>query len=236
MPDRPVQPVPPLRPIPPTRPEALLIDLDGTLVDTLGDFVAALQATGRELGLGATDPAWVRQAIGRGGQRLVQAWLAQLGAPADRFDAAWAAYSAHYAAVNGRHAQVFEGVREAIPRLGMPLACVTNKPQANAEALLRQLGLRDAFAVVVGQQAGLRPKPHPDALLRACEALGIAPAQTWMVGDSRNDAESAEAAACGAVVLMRYGYNHGEAVHEVPALAHLDRLDELPALWRGPAD
>ena len=223
----------PDRPLPLQRPQALLIDLDGTLVDTVGDFVAALQATGRELDLGPTDPAWVRQAIGRGGQRLVQGWLARLGAPPERFDAAWAAYSAHYAAINGQHARVFDGVHEAMPLLGLPLACVTNKPQGNAEALLRQLGLRDAFAVVVGQQPGLRPKPHPDALLRACEGLGMAPAQTWMLGDSRNDAESAAAAGCAAVVLMTYGYNHGEPVHEVPALAHLDRLDALPTLWRG---
>lgn len=217
----------------PARPQALLIDLDGTLVDTLGDFVAALRATAQELGLGPTDPAWVRQAIGRGGQRLVKAWLAQLGAPPEHFDAAWAAYSAHYAAVNGQQAAVFEGVREALPALTLPLACVTNKPQANAEALLKQLGLRDAFAVVVGQQADLRPKPHPDALLRACERLGVAPECTWMLGDSRNDAESAAAAGCAAVVLMTYGYNHGEPVHDVPALAHLDRMDALPALWRG---
>lgn len=210
-----------------------MIDLDGTLVDTLGDFVAALQATGRELGLASTDPDWVRQAIGRGGQRLVRDWLAQAGAPPDHFDAAWAAYSAHYAALNGHRARVFDGVREALPLLSMPLACVTNKPQASAEGLLRQLGLRDAFAVVVGQQPGLRPKPHPDALLRACDGLGVSPAAVWMVGDSRNDAESAAAAGCAAVVLMTYGYNHGEPTSAVPARAHLDRLDHLPALWGG---
>ncbi|MFO0121463.1 MAG: HAD-IA family hydrolase [Inhella sp.] len=215
-------------------PLALLIDLDGTLVDTVGDFVAALQATGRELGLAATDPEWVRHAIGRGGQRLVQGWLAHHGAPPAWFDAAWVTYSAHYAALNGQRARVFDGVREALPLLGMPLACVTNKPQANAEALLRHLGLRDAFAAVVGQQAGLRPTPHPDALWRACEALGVPPAGVWMVGDSRNDAESAEAAGCAAVVLMTYGYNHGEPVSAVPARAHLHRLDHLPALWGGP--
>ncbi len=215
-------------------PRALLIDLDGTLVDTLGDFVAALHATGRELGLPEVDPDWVRQAIGRGGQRLVQGWLAHLGAPAERFDAAWAAYSAHYAAVNGRQARVFDGVREALPQLPMPLACVTNKPQANAEALLQRLGLREAFAVVVGQQPDLRPKPHPDALLRACQGLGVRPEDCWVVGDSRNDAESAVAAGCAAVVLMTTGYNHGEPVRAVPARAHLDRLDHLPALWGGP--
>jgi phosphoglycolate phosphatase len=54
-----------------------------------------------------------------------------------------------------------------------------------------------------------------------------------MVGDSRNDAEAAEAAGCGAVVLLRHGYNHGEPVEAVPARAHLDRLDQLPALLAG---
>jgi phosphoglycolate phosphatase len=215
------------------RPSALLIDLDGTLVDTLGDFVAALQATGQELGFGATDAAWVRRSIGRGGQRLVSDWLAHQGASPARFDEAWTAYSAHYAAVNGRYAAVFEGVREGLALLSLPLACVTNKPQANAEALLQQLGLRQRFQSVVGQRPDLRPKPHPDALLAACAELGVQPSQTWMVGDSRNDAESAMSAACAGVVLMRYGYNHGEPVDAVPEAVCLDRLDHLPALWGG---
>lgn len=212
---------------------ALLIDLDGTLVDSLGDFVAALTATGQDLGLPAPPPAVVRDAIGRGGPNLIRSLLAHWQRPAGDFDAAWALYQTHYAAVNGRHALPFAGTHDGLAglaALGLPLACVTNKPTPMAEALLQALGLRHCFAVVVGQETGVAPKPAPDALLLACQRLGVAARRTWMVGDSRNDAEAALAAGCAAVVLLRHGYNHGEPIEAVPARAHLDRLDQLPGL------
>lgn len=208
--------------------KAWLIDLDGTLVDTLGDFEAALAPVAARCGTPAPDAALLRQLVGRGAERLIRDLLARWGRDESDFDSAWALYQQQYAAVNGRHARVFDGVREGLAQLApAPLACVTNKPQANAEALLRQLGLRDAFAVVVGARPGLRAKPAPDALQAACAELGLAPAACGMVGDSRNDAEAARAAGCGAVLLLRHGYNHGEAVDAVPADGHLDRLSEI---------
>ncbi len=214
-------------------PAALLIDLDGTLVDSLGDFVAALTATAHELGVAPPPAALVRDAIGRGGQALIRSMLAHWQRPEADFERAWVLYQGHYAAVNGQHAQVLPGTFEGLAALKLPLACVTNKPTPMADALLQALGLRRYFSVVVGQQGQLRAKPHPDALLHACALLRVPAARTWMVGDSRNDAEAAEAAGCGAVVLLRHGYNHGEPVEAVPARAHLDRLDQLPALLAG---
>lgn len=214
-------------------PRALLVDLDGTLADTLGDFVAALHAVADELGLVRPEPPWVRAHIGRGGQRLINDWLAAQGRGAAEFSNAWAAYQRHYAAVNGRHARLYPGAAATLLGLAqgsLRLACVTNKPQAQAEALLALLGVRGHFAVVVGQGPGLRPKPQPDALLAACQALGLQAADCWAVGDSRNDAEAALAAGCAAVLLLRHGYNHGEPVDAVPARAHLDCWEQLPAL------
>lgn len=217
-------------------PRAWLIDLDGTLVDTVGDFVAALAIVADTLGSPPPDEALVRRLIGRGGERLLQDLLAHWQRPATDFAVAWTCYQQAYARVNGQHARIFDGVREGLRSLAdWPLACVTNKPQANAEALLERLGLRAAFAVVVGQRPGLRAKPHPDALLAACAELGLAAVDCGMVGDSRNDAESARAAGCHPVVLLRHGYNHGEAVESTPAEAYLDRLDQLPGRLQRPA-
>lgn len=212
-------------------PKAWLIDLDGTLVDTLGDFVAALALVAQSLDRPPPEAALVRRLIGRGGERLIRDVLAHWELPAEHFDAAWASYQSAYVRVNGQHARVFEGVREGLQGLGgRPLACVTNKPQANAEALLERLGLRAAFAVVVGSAPGLRAKPHPDAFLAAAGQLGLPAAQCGVIGDSRNDAEAARAAGCHPVLLLRHGYNHGEPVDAVPAEAHLDRLDQVLGL------
>ncbi|MFT7722614.1 MAG: phosphoglycolate phosphatase [Roseateles sp.] len=217
----------------PPPPLACILDLDGTLVDTLGDFVAALGLTLADLGLPAVSREFVAHTIGRGGEHLVRATLAEAGGDAALFDRAWALYQRHYAAVNGAHAAVYPGVVAALDRLrahGLPLAVLTNKPAAPAAELLKRTGLDGYFAHVFGGDSFPRKKPDPLPLLKTCEALGTPPARTWMVGDSRNDAEAAHAAGCP-LVLVTYGYNHGEDILAVPALRHLDRLDQgLPAL------
>lgn len=213
-------------------PRAVILDLDGTLVDTLGDFVVVLGLTLADLGLPPITREFVERGIGRGGEHLVRATLAAVGADATLFDRAWPLYQRHYAAVNGAHATVFPGVVEGLAMLhaaGLPLAVVTNKPTAPARELLQRKGLGGYFSHVFGGDHFARKKPDPLPLLKACEALGTLPAQTWMVGDSRNDAEAARAAGCP-LVLMTYGYNHGEDIRAVLALRHASRLDEVSEL------
>ncbi|HJV60270.1 MAG TPA: phosphoglycolate phosphatase [Albitalea sp.] len=209
--------------------DAAIVDLDGTLVDTLDDFVAVLSATLSELGLPAVDRAFVERAIGKGSEHLIRATLQQVGADGGLADAAWLAYQRHYATINGRHAGVFSGVEHGLAMLrarGLRLACLTNKPGAFAADLLRQMGLARYFDVVFGGDAFERKKPDPLPLLKCCEALGSAPSRTLMIGDSSNDALAARAAGCP-VVLVTYGYNHGQPVREVDADAFVDRLDQL---------
>jgi phosphoglycolate phosphatase len=220
------------------RPQALLIDLDGTLVDTLPDFVAALEAVALDLALLPPSADWVRGHIGRGSERLVRDWLdsQQRGEQLPNalplaLALALPLYAQHYARVNGRAARPFDGalaMLNSLRAMGLRLACVTNKPQAMAEALLLQYELRQPFELVVGAAPGLRAKPHPDAMLAACAAMQLSPSCTWMLGDSRNDAEAALAAGCSATLLLRHGYNHGEPIDAVPARAHLDRLADVP--------
>ena len=150
------------------------------------------------------------------------------------FDEAWACYQRHYAAINGEFSSVYPGVIEGLQALqgaGLKLACLTNKPTAFAQPLLARKGLDRFFSHVFGGDAFERKKPDPLPLLRTCQALGSVPERTLMIGDSRNDAEAAHAAGCP-VVLVTYGYNHGEPVHAVPALAHLSRLDALADIAR----
>ncbi len=212
-------------------PHAAIIDLDGTLIDTVGDFDAALNATLHALSLPAVDRAFIERTVGKGSEHLIRSTLAHVGGAVDaQFDAAWALYQRHYLRINGAHAAVYPGVVEGLARLrdrGWPLACLTNKPTAFARPLLAAKGLDGYFRHVFGGDAFARKKPDPLPLLETCKALGTEPTRTLMVGDSSNDAQAARAAGCP-VWLVGYGYNHGQPVAAVDADGVVDRLDQLP--------
>ena len=216
--------------------QAVIIDLDGTMVDTLSDFDVALNETLKDLGRPGVARTDIERMVGKGSVHLIRSALLHGGLDADEATRvqpeAWARYQAHYLAINGRHSAVYPGVVEGLTALrgrGLPLACLTNKPLAFARPLLQAKGLAGFFAHVFGGDSFERGKPDPLPLLKTCEALGSEPAQTLMVGDSQNDALAARAASCP-VVLVTYGYNHGEPVRQVDADAFVERLDDLPGL------
>ncbi len=209
--------------------QAAIVDLDGTLVDTLGDFEAALNRTLVELGQPTVDRAFIERTVGKGSEHLIRSTLAHVGADTSMYEAAWAAYQRHYLAINGQHSAVYPGVVEGLRSMrarGWKLACLTNKPGDFARPLLAAKGLDGFFEVVFGGDAFERKKPDPLPLQRTCEALGTAPGRTLMVGDSSNDARAARAAGCP-VVLVDYGYNHGEPVSASAPDQVLQRLDAL---------
>jgi phosphoglycolate phosphatase len=210
--------------------EGAIIDLDGTMVDTLGDFVVVLGLVLSDLSLPGVDRDFIERTVGKGSEHLISKTLTHVGADAARlYPQAWALYQRHYMAINGQFSNVYPGVSEGLRMLamrGLKLACLTNKPSAFAIALLRNKGLHGFFTVIHGGDAFERKKPHPLPLLKTCEALGTSPACTLMVGDSSNDALAARAAGCP-VVLVSYGYNHGVPAREVDADAVVDRLDQL---------
>ncbi len=211
------------------------------MIDTLGDFGVALNLVLEELALPPVQPADVARMVGKGSEHLLRSTLAHVQPRWDMaqieavFPQAMAAYQRHYLRINGRHSRVYDGVVAGLMALqgkGLPLVCLTNKPTAFALPLLADKGLAGFFAHVFGGDAFERKKPDPLPLLRACEALGTAPVHTLMVGDSVNDAQAARAAGCP-VVLVTYGYNHGQSVAEVGADGCLDTLAELVPHWVG---
>ena len=231
--------------------DAVLLDLDGTLVDTMGDFVEVLNRMLADLPapfrLAQVVAGEVEQWIGKGSEHLIKAALAEVWSASQAIDCvasegdmrdidalyplAWQRYQHHYQAINGQFALVYPGVLQGLQQLrssGKLLACLTNKPTAFARTLLQSKGLSDFFAIVYGGDAFERRKPDPMPLLKACEALGTQPKRTLMVGDSSNDAQAARAAGCP-VWLVRYGYNHGLPIDTVPAEAYLDSLEQMAA-------
>ena len=223
-------------PLNPAAFDAAIIDLDGTMVDTLGDFAQALGRMLDDLALPGIDRTHIERMVGKGSEHLIKSVLHHVLAQAGQAPAAinteaiypqaWARYQHHYLAINGQYAQVYPGVLEglqALRRTGLRLACLTNKPTAFALPLLRAKGLDGFFDQVFGGDAFERKKPDPLPLVKTCAALGSAPARTLMVGDSSNDAQAARAAGCP-VVLVTYGYNHGQPVRAVDADGWVDSL------------
>ena len=212
--------------------EAAIVDLDGTLIDTVGDFEVALRLALADLGWPPVPRDFILRTVGKGSEHLLTSTLAEVGAPASLYDAAWGRYQHHYRAINGQHSAVFAGVVEGLQMLrarGLRLACLSNKPNAFARPLLALKKLDGYFEHAFGGDAFERKKPHPLPLLKTCEALRSTPARTLMIGDSSNDAVAARAAGCP-VVLVSYGYNHGEPVAAAGADAVVNRIDDIGAL------
>ncbi|MDB5920448.1 MAG: phosphoglycolate phosphatase [Massilia sp.] len=198
---------------------AVIIDLDGTMLDTVPDFHVAINRMRAEFGLGPISQEAIATMVGKGSDNLIRGVLAldfdAVGVE-QHFDAAMRAYQRHYLAINGDHSGLYEGVLEgldAMRSLGLRMACVTNKPIGFAAPLLSKKGLAPYFEIVYGGDCLPQKKPHPMPMLRVCFDFSLAPGEVVAIGDSSNDAEAARAAGCF-VLAVPYGYNHGRPIHE----------------------
>ncbi|QNA90952.1 phosphoglycolate phosphatase [Massilia sp. Dwa41.01b] len=208
---------------------AAIIDLDGTMLDTVPDFELALNAMRAEFGLAPITQAVITPMVGKGSEKLIRDVLA-LDYDAARIDAvfeeAMATYQRHYLAINGQksvlYPDVIEGLQE-MKRMGLRLACVTNKPIAFATPLLAQKGLAPWFDLVYGGDSLPKKKPDPLPLLQVCQDFDLAPSEVVAIGDSSNDAEAARAARCY-VLTVPYGYNHGMPVQTINSDGIVDSL------------
>ncbi|HEX2531881.1 MAG TPA: phosphoglycolate phosphatase [Burkholderiaceae bacterium] len=200
--------------------KAVILDLDGTMLDTAPDFLYAVNGMRAELDLAPLDIASIKKFVGKGTENLMRRVLS-IDFDEDEvercFDQALAAYQHHYLAINGTYASLYPGVIEGLQALQakrLRLACVTNKPIAFAQALLEKNMLADYFEVVYGGDSLPKKKPDPYPLLKVCEDFAVSPQDVVAIGDSSNDAQAARAAGCK-VLNVPYGYNHGEPIQAV---------------------
>jgi len=212
---------------------AVLVDLDGTLVDTAPDIVAAANRMLAGLGSPPLPFDTVAGFIGRGVPNLVRRVLATARlAPQVEAAEAETLFHHHYAGLNGQLGAVFPGVEAglaALRRDGYRLACVTNKPRALAAPLLTLTGLAPYLDVLVAGDALARMKPDPEPLRHACRLLGVDPALGVLVGDSPVDVAAARAAGI-AVCVVRYGYAGPGGAAALGADALVDSMEAVPGL------
>jgi phosphoglycolate phosphatase len=213
----------------------VIVDLDGTMLDTVPDFHVAINRMRAEFGLDGIGADRIGDMVGKGSENLIRGVLAIDCEPAEvelRFPAAMDAYQRHYLAINGDHSALYDGVLaglDAMRAMGLRMACVTNKPIAFAAPLLAQKGLAPYFEIVYGGDSLPRKKPDPLPLLQVCADFALAPGQVVAIGDSSNDAEAARAAGCF-VLTVPYGYNHGRSIHETDSDGIVTSLLEAATL------
>ena len=226
-------------------PEMVLLDLDGTLVDTVPDLTYCLDNMLRELSLPEAGETKVREWVGNGIERLVKRGLSNNFVPDDfdkepnasLFEKALPIFIDCYRENACKHSQLYAGVREGLEYLtnnDFKLGCVTNKLSQFTNTILETLKIQDAFRIVISGDTLPKKKPDPLPLLHAADYFGVKPEQSLMVGDSVNDVRAARAAGFQ-VLCVSYGYNLGQDIrlarpdHVVDSLADLVNIFQVAA-------
>lgn len=217
------------------KPKMVLIDVDGTLVDSVPDLAYCVDEMMQQLKLPPRGEAKVREWVGNGVERLVRrALIDQLDGEPDEglFQQAYPIFMSLYAENTSKRSVLYPGVNEGLAYLraaGYKLGCVTNKAEQFTLPLLQDLGIRDNFEIVVSGDTLPVKKPDPGPLLHVASYFGLSPAQATMIGDSVSDVKAARAAGFQ-IICMSYGYNHGVDIREAKPDAVIDSMQELENL------
>ncbi|MEO1767334.1 phosphoglycolate phosphatase [Thiobacter aerophilum] len=220
--------------------KAVVVDLDGTLLDTAPDLAAAANRMLADLGRPPVPMEVLKTYIGNGVSRLVKRVLTgdmQAEPDPELFDHALKLYQRHYALHVADASRPFPGVREGLEAMkaaGFNLACITNKAEQFTIPLLLATHLHGYFELILSGDTLPRKKPDPLPLLHACEHFRIAPQELLLIGDSLNDAQAARAAGCH-IFVVPYGYNRGRPVAELDVDAVVPSLLEASKLIRNAA-
>ena len=213
-------------------PELIMIDVDGTLVDSVPDLSWCLDETLKRVGLSPRGEASAREWVGNGVIRIVERGIANdLNAPHDAaiFKEAMPIFRALYAENTSVRSKLYDGVREGIDYLkstGIKLGCITNKDAEFTHPILKDLGLWEDFEIVISGDTLPKKKPDPMPLLHGAKELGVKPENSLMLGDSTSDVKAARAANFE-IICMSYGYNHGDDIRDSYPDAVIDSMTEL---------
>ncbi len=207
---------------------AVLLDLDGTLLDTVGDIATAANMMRAALGFVPLDPALIKTYVGKGIANLVAKTLkdavGEVGPTA--LKVAVANFERQYDKCFGDTSIPFPGVIDGLNALrdkGFRLGCVTNKAEKFTLPLLEKSGLSGYVELVLSGDSLPEKKPHPLPLQHAAKFFDCNTAELLLIGDSVNDAEAARAAGCP-VFIVPYGYNEGQELRGLDCDAFIDDI------------
>ena len=212
--------------------ELILFDLDGTLVDSVGDMAWCGNEMLRSLGMRLHNPDAARNWVGNGLERFIKRVLTNdmnAEPDAELFSAGLEIFNRFYANHASDHSELYPGAVETLEYLAglnLRLACVTNKPEPFTSDLIAAMGLTPYFGLVVAGDTTPEMKPHPMPLQFAADHYGIPCEKCLMVGDSSNDVQAAHAAGFH-IICVPYGYNHGNDIRDSGPDRVIENLTEL---------
>ncbi|MEB2285806.1 MAG: hypothetical protein B6D46_10830 [Polyangiaceae bacterium UTPRO1] len=209
----------------------IVLDLDGTLVDTKDDLAAAVNATLQALGLPLQAPQTLLGHVGNGARVLLERALG--AAHADRVEEGLDVFMPWYREHLLDHAEVYPGLRATLERLaaeGAVFSVLTNKPADMSAQILAGLALEALCPRLIGGDTLPVRKPDPSGLLQLVDAVGVPPAATLMVGDSAIDVATGRNAAIGTCAVL-WGFN-GAAVRDAGADVEIAAPEELLTVCR----
>jgi len=214
----------------------VLIDVDGTLVDSVPDLAWCVDEMLKQLDMTPHGEAEVRNWVGNGVIRLVERALTKDldGYPeAELFDKAMPIFNALYSVHHSDRSTLYPGVKEGLAYLhscdNLKIGCVTNKAEQFTIPILKALGIHDDFEIIVCGDTLEKKKPDPMPLLYSANKLGVPPEKSLMLGDSKSDVKAARAAGFE-IICMSYGYNHGEDINNYNPDIVIDSMIELKEL------
>lgn len=217
------------------KPAMILIDVDGTLVDSVPDLTYCVDEMMKQLKMPTHGEAKVRNWVGNGVERLVRrALIGKLDGEPDEalYEQAYPIFLALYSENTSKRSCLYPGVKEGLEYLkgeGYKMGCVTNKAAQFTEPLLKDLGVDDYFSIVISGDSLPQKKPDPAPLLHAAKFFDVMPEEALMIGDSISDVKAARAAGFR-IFCMTYGYNHGVDIRDAKPDAVMDSMVELPGL------
>ncbi len=216
---------------------AIAYDLDGTLVDSVGDLAYAANLMRDELSLAPIPESEIKTYIGKGIANLVRRAVMRGRDPGEDISDAYVANALaicerHYAQVMCRttrpYPRAVDGLKAALDK-GLRLAVITNKATRFTERMLEELDLAKYFELTLSGDSLPTKKPDPAPLLHAAKFFSIAPSELLMIGDSENDIEAAHNAGCPSF-FVPYGYFQGTDIHALKPTAIVADLVEAANL------
>ena len=214
------------------QPKLIMIDVDGTLVDSVPDLAYCIDEMMQKLGLQKWGETKVRHWVGNGIPKLVErALTGELEGRSIKevFDIAYPIFLDLYEDNSAERSYLYDGVREGLDYLKSQryqLGCVTNKSEQFTHPLLKVLGIFNDFKIIISGDTLAKRKPDPMPLLYCAERFNLKPEECLMLGDSVSDVKAARAAGFD-IICMSYGYNHGNDIADENPDLVIDSMSQL---------
>jgi phosphoglycolate phosphatase len=213
-------------------PKLIMIDVDGTLVDSVLDLVFCVDQMMIELDLQLCGEERVRNWVGNGIPKLIErALIDQLDKESISkvYEVAYPIFLKLYSDNSATRSRLYDGVKEGLDYLkskGYLLGCVTNKAEQFTNPLLKKMGIYNDFRLIISGDTLDKKKPDPLPLLHGANFFNMQPNECLMLGDSVSDVRAARAAGFD-IICMSYGYNHGNNIEDENPDLVIDSMDQL---------